>query len=40
MAEKIFAVRRERCGPVIGRLDSSTLAQLNEALALVIGLAD
>ena len=40
MVEKIFAVRRERCGPAIGRLDSPTLARLDEILALVIGLAD
>ena len=40
MVEKIFAVRRERCGPVIGRLDQETVARLDEMLALVIGLAD
>jgi mRNA interferase MazF len=40
MVEKIFAVRRERCGPVIGRLDRETLSRLDEILAFVIGLAD
>ena len=38
--DKIFAIKRTRCGEVIGRLEQSTAEQLNAALALVIGLLD
>ncbi len=40
MVEKIVAVRRDRCGQIIGRLERAILQQLNEALALITGLTD
>ncbi len=40
MVEKIRSVRRSRCGPIIGRVDDSTLATFDERLAIVVGLAD
>jgi mRNA interferase MazF len=40
MVDKILAMPREKCGPVIGRIDQSTLITLNAMLAVVIGLAD
>lgn len=38
--EKILAVRRIKCGDVIGTLEGEALEQLNQALALVVGLLD
>lgn len=38
--EKIFALRRGKCGKVIGLLDPATMERLDGALALVIGLLD
>ena len=40
MVDKIFAVRRDRCGPVIGRLPDGLKVALNQMLAVMIGLAD
>jgi mRNA interferase MazF len=40
MADKPVAVRRERVGQRIGRLDVADIARLNTALAFVMGLAD
>ena len=40
MVDKIMAVRREKCGPPIGRLDEAATLALNRLLALVVGLAD
>jgi mRNA interferase MazF len=40
MVDKILAMPREKCGPVIGRIDQSTLITLNAMVAVVIGLAD
>ena len=40
MVDKIFAVRRDKCGPVIGRLPDGSRATLNRMLAVMIGLAD
>jgi mRNA interferase MazF len=40
MVEKIMAVRRERCGAPIGRIDSSAILALGRLLAFVIGIAD
>lgn len=40
MADKVLAVRRDRCGAVIGRLGEADLAALSRLLAMVIGLAD
>jgi len=39
MVEKLTALRRARCGDPVGRLDDALLQRLDEALALVIGLA-
>ncbi|MGQ0559637.1 MAG: type II toxin-antitoxin system PemK/MazF family toxin [Sphingosinicella sp.] len=39
MADKVTATRRDRCRQLIGRLDEGDVARLDEALALVIGLA-
>jgi len=35
--DKIMTVRRERLGPVIGRLDDGTLVAINRALAVFLG---
>lgn len=40
MVDKIMAVRRDKCGPPIGRLDAAATLALNRLLALAIGLAD
>jgi mRNA interferase MazF len=40
MADKPVAIRRERIGQKIGRLDSQDMARLGIALAFVLGLAD
>ena len=40
MADKPVAVRRERIGQRIGRLDNQDMARPNAALAFVPGLAD
>ena len=40
MVDKIMAVRRDRCGPVIGRLDDAALMVLGRLLAFVVGIAD
>lgn len=40
MVDKIMAIRRDKCGPTIGRLDEESLASLNRMLALAIGIAD
>lgn len=40
MADKPVTVRRERVGPVLGRLDDNDIGRLNVALAFVMGLAD
>jgi mRNA interferase MazF len=40
MVEKIMAVRRDRCGPTIGRVDDATMLTLNRLLTLVVGAAD
>jgi len=38
--DKIFAVKRHKCGEVFGHIDCDTIEQLNIALALIIGLLD
>jgi mRNA interferase MazF len=38
MVDKIFAVRRDKCGSIIGRLDDAAMAELDVALTLMIGL--
>ena len=40
MADKPVAVRRERIGRKVGRLDDKDVSRLNIALAFVMGLAD
>ena len=40
MVDKIMAVRRERCGAPIGRVDDAALLALGRLLAFVVGLAD
>lgn len=40
MVEKIISARRSKCGKRVGRLEPDLLQQVNEALVLVIGLAD
>ncbi len=40
MVDKLQAIRRERIGQVIGRLDDELLGQVNRALAYVTGLGD
>lgn len=40
MVDKIMAVRRDKCGATIGKLDDTAILALNRMLSLVIGLAD
>ena len=40
MVDKIMAVRRDKCGAAIGRLDNPAILVLNRMLALVVGIAD
>jgi mRNA interferase MazF len=40
MADKILTARRDRCGPVIGKVDATTMGALGRLLTLVMGLAD
>jgi mRNA interferase MazF len=40
MADKIMAVRRDRCGIVIGRADDEFMTSLGRNLAIMIGVAD
>lgn len=40
MADKIIAAPRAKCGKRIDQIDDATMQNLNEVLALVIGLAD
>lgn len=40
MVEKMTATRREKCGPVIGRLPAELLQTLGEMIVVVMGRAD
>lgn len=40
MVDKPVTVRRDRVGQIIGRLNAAQMAQVNAAIALVMGLAD
>ena len=40
VVDKIMAVRRDKCGPVLGRLDDAGMWALNRLLALVVGIVD
>ncbi|MHC1791477.1 type II toxin-antitoxin system PemK/MazF family toxin [Solidesulfovibrio sp.] len=37
-ADKVYTARREKIGPVIGRMDAGTMDGLGRALAFVMGL--
>jgi mRNA interferase MazF len=39
-ADKIYPVRREKCGPVIGRLEPDAMARLTMQLGVLLGMAD
>ncbi len=40
MVDKIFAVRRDKCGKIIGRLDDATMLALGPLLTFVVGMGD
>jgi hypothetical protein len=40
MADKVMSARRDKVGPVIGRLSDADLLVLNRMLAFALGLAD
>lgn len=40
MVDKPVAIRRERVGQLIGRLDAAEIERLDRAIAFVMGLAD
>jgi mRNA interferase MazF len=40
MADKIYTIRREKAGEVVGRLDAAVMAELDRAIAIFAGLAD
>ena len=40
MIDKIAALPRAKCGPVIGRLPDPALAEMNRMLTVILGLAD
>jgi mRNA interferase MazF len=40
MVDKIFAVRRTKCGPRIGQMDATAMLAVSRKLALVTGIAD
>lgn len=40
MVDKIMAVRRDKCGGIIGQFDVANLIALNRMLSLVVGIAD
>ena len=40
MVDKIFAVRRTKCGAPIGALDPTTMLAVTRKLALLTGIAD
>jgi mRNA interferase MazF len=37
MADKIMAIRRDRCGPPIGHIDDTLLATLGRMLVIMVG---
>ncbi len=39
MVDKIMAVRRDRCGKPIGKIDPAAMLALNRLLAFVVGVA-
>ena len=40
MVDKIIPVMRNKCGPVIGRLERESMIVLNHMLSVVIGIVD
>jgi mRNA interferase MazF len=40
MVDKIMAVRRDRCGVRIGKIDPESMLSLNRLLAFVVGVTD
>jgi mRNA interferase MazF len=40
MVDKVIAVRRRKCGPVIGRVDPSAMREITGKLAGLIGVED
>jgi mRNA interferase MazF len=40
MVDKVFALRRDKCGPVFGHLEQDAMVARNRMLALVMGIAD
>ena len=40
MVEKMIAVRRDKCGAVMGKADDLTMLTLGRLLMLMLGLAD
>jgi mRNA-degrading endonuclease toxin of MazEF toxin-antitoxin module len=40
MVDKIFAVRRTKCGPRVGEIDAAAMLAVSRKLALVTGIAD
>jgi len=40
MVDKIVAVRRDKCGAVLGHLGDETMLALNRMLSLIVGIAD
>jgi mRNA interferase MazF len=40
MVDKIMAVRRDRCGRQIGKVDPESMLSLNRLLAFVVGVSD
>jgi mRNA interferase MazF len=39
-ADKVYATKRDKCGPVFGRLEPTAVEQLNGLLLVLLGLAD
>ena len=38
MVDKVMAVRRDRVGPVFGRLDAEVLVEVSKSLAVLLGI--
>jgi hypothetical protein len=40
MVDKTSPARRSKCGPTIGRMQEGIMAELDERLAFILGLAE
>jgi hypothetical protein len=40
MVDKTSPARRSKCGPLIGRMQEDIMAELDERLAFILGLAE